>query len=452
MGAVRFLWFAALLPVAGGAVITLIYFLTGVFAAGFGIAHTKYLFSITPRNFGKTTYMTLAGVLTTVVMAGMVPLGGYIIDGLSGYHTSLARFGLDEYRLPFVVSGVMVFVATILLVGIREHKTVATREVLAAFLGRPLRTGYNIFLWGRPLPEGRRVSVTRTLGHLGSVIGEEELLKALEDPSFQVRREAAEALVRMKSPRTVKSLIEKLNDPYSFIRVSAALALGETGSSSACEALEGVLEDSNPELRLQAALALGKIRRASSADAVRAAMATEGDRVVWSVMATALGMLGDEAIAAEVVQRLNPDTPASLRGQLLIAASNAIGAGNDLYKYLHRGEDVFLRSAGEITAGIVAAIRSLPHKRELEHLWTFLQVGQCLDGGDFRCIAGGAFQFALLLYGKDAYPRESAPGAALEVLATKRDTLLWDTALLSLECLKVMVGRYPRWSDGTGAR
>ncbi len=278
MGAVRFLWFAALLPVAGGAVIMLIYFLTGVFAAGFGIANTKYLFAITPRNFGKTTYITLAGVLTTVVMAGMVPLGGYIIDGLSGYHADLARFGLDEYRLPFIVSGVMVFVASILLVGIREHKTVAMRDVLAAFFGRPLRTGYNIFLWGRALPEDRRVTVTRTLGDLGSVIGEEELLKALEDPSFQVRREAAEALVRMRSPRTVRPLIEKLNDPYSFIRVSAAVALGETGSSAACEALEGVLEDANPELRLQAALALGKIGRAASVDAIRNAMAAEDDR------------------------------------------------------------------------------------------------------------------------------------------------------------------------------
>lgn len=444
MGLVRFLWLGALWKPGGGAVIVLTYLLYGVFAAGFGIANTKYLFGIAPRNFGKTTYMTIAGVIATLVSAVMVPAGGFIIDGLSHWHSELARFGLDEYRLPLVASGVMMVVTAVILVGLKEHRTVPTREVLSALFGRPLRTGYNIFLWGRALDESSRVNVTRTLGSVGGVIGEGELLKALDDPSFQVRREAVESLGRLKSRRTVKALVEKLRDPYSFVRISAAVALGEIGSPAACRALEQALDDPNEELRLQGALALGKIRREASIEPLRKAMSTETDPVVWSVMATARGMLSDETVAGDVVERLNPDTPAALRGQLLIALGNAIGQRNELYQYLHRGEADFEASMREILSTVRTVLRKAGGKADLHGLWEHLDVGGYLRKRDYKRIVTGAYGFALMLYGKELYPRGTAAGAALEALSTRRAEILWDSTLLALECLKVIIRRYPR--------
>lgn len=447
MGAVRFLWLGALAEPGGRFVIAAIYLLNGMFSAGFGIASTRYLFGISPRSFGKTTYITLAAVVNTLVAAGMVQLGGYMIDGLSGFSAGLAAWGLDEYRLPFVASGAMILASSLILARLREQKTVPTGQVLGALFSRPFRTGYNVFLWGRALPEERRVDVTRRLGEFASVIGEEEILSALDDPSFQVRREAAQALVRLKSRRAVRALIGKLEDPYSFVRASAAVALGGIGSPAACGALEKALEDENAELRMQAALALGKIGRGGSAEAVRAAMGNEDDQVVWSVMATARGMLGDESVAGEVVRRLNRDTPQALRGQLLIAASYAIGAGNDLYHYLHRGEEEFEGSVKEIVDKVLNALRSLPTVRDLQDLWSFLALERCVDEGDYKRVVRSAYEFALLLYGKDIYPAESAAGAALEAIATKHGGLRWDSALLALECVEVMIRNYPRWFD-----
>ena len=151
MGLVRFLWIPAAYPGWGKLLIPLFFLLNGVFAAGFGIANTKYLFSITPRRFGKASYIVMANVAITLVAAAFTPLGGFVIDGLSAYSADLARYGLDEYRLPFLASGVMVIIASVLIARFKERDAVPTREVLWTIVARPAQTLYNLFLFRRPL-------------------------------------------------------------------------------------------------------------------------------------------------------------------------------------------------------------------------------------------------------------------------------------------------------------
>jgi hypothetical protein len=162
-------------------------------------------------------------------------------------------------------------------------------------------------------------------------------------------------------------------------------------------------------------------------------------------MATALGMLGDETIAPEVARRLCPETPPTLRGQMLIAAANSIGAGNELYQYLHMGESRFEESLREITGKVRSAIEALPSSRDLANLWVFLDVHEWVQQRDYRRVVRSAYEFALLLYGKDLYPGESAAGGALAVLAAREDELLWDSALLALVSLEITIRKYPQW-------
>jgi MFS family permease len=149
LGLVRLLWLGVDGPY-GYVLVPAFFFLNGVFSAGYGIANTRYLFTIIPGAYGKTTYIVLSGVTTTLVAAAVTPLGGYIIDGLAGYGPALAAFGLDEYRLPFVVSGVMVLISAGMLVGLRERDTIPTRDVMWALISRPVQILCDLFIYARP--------------------------------------------------------------------------------------------------------------------------------------------------------------------------------------------------------------------------------------------------------------------------------------------------------------
>ncbi len=94
------------------------------------------------------------------------------------------------------------------------------------------------------------------------------LIKALEDPEKDLRRDAAEVLGKMVSrgmiPNSFKfvedGLLKLVTDPYSSVRGSVVEALGELRSIKAIPSLlKLLLEDSHAPVRRSVALALGKI-------------------------------------------------------------------------------------------------------------------------------------------------------------------------------------------------
>ncbi len=436
MGLVRFLWFGTGVAGVEHVLIPSIFLLNGVFFAGFGIANTKYLFGISPRSTGKTTYIVTAGVVATLVTSAMVPLGGWIIDGLEHFHAELAAWGLDEYRLPFVASGAMVLIASAVLVRLKERGTVPTREVLAALVSRPVRTSYNAFLFGRALGEDRRVGVTRALGDARSVLGEDELMRGLNDPSFQVRLAAARGLGRLGSRRAVPALMQKTGNPRSFIRVPAAEALGEIGAPEAVPSLSAALSDRNVELRFHAALALGRIGSPEGMAPLREAIAAETDGSVWAIMATSLAMLGDGSVLPAIVARYDGRQGDALREQLMVAASSAIGSENTLYQYLHAAEAGFAASAREIVARVSASLAARGLGESARDAWERLALDEAIATGEYRGTVRAAWRLANDLFSGDASLRESAPATALGILAAKPAPLHWEAALLALVCLQ----------------
>jgi len=155
MGLVRFMWLGVLWAPGIPYVIPAYYFLNGVFTAGYGIANTTYLFAISPRHYGKTTYIVTAGVVAALVSSAMVPVGGYTIDGLSAFHHVLAQYGLDEYRLPFIASGIMALLSVAVLFKVEERGAAPTMDVVMALVTRPLQALYNVLLLIRPFgPNG----------------------------------------------------------------------------------------------------------------------------------------------------------------------------------------------------------------------------------------------------------------------------------------------------------
>ena len=135
------------------------------------------------------------------------------------------------------------------------------------------------------------------------------LLPLLNDKDVLVRREAAYALGKTKSPTAVSLLIDLLRfDKVDEVRGAAAVALGAIGNEAAVTPLLGVLTgqaaqikkqkakpEQNPFVLRSAARALGQIGTRASVPALIAALANEqSEDDLRREAAIALGRIGDE--------------------------------------------------------------------------------------------------------------------------------------------------------------
>jgi HEAT repeat protein len=84
------------------------------------------------------------------------------------------------------------------------------------------------------------------------------LTEVLGSDEMSVRWKAAVALSEI-GPPAVQDLIECLSDMRAYVRSSAAWVLGNIGDQRATPALQRNLEDPSPDVRKEAAEALGKL-------------------------------------------------------------------------------------------------------------------------------------------------------------------------------------------------
>ena len=87
------------------------------------------------------------------------------------------------------------------------------------------------------------------------------LLKSINDDHWQVRKFSMRALSNLVKEEHLESIIPKLCDDYSDIRKEAAIALGLLGSEKALGPLTQSLDDSDIEVRIASQKALNKINK-----------------------------------------------------------------------------------------------------------------------------------------------------------------------------------------------
>jgi HEAT repeat protein len=117
------------------------------------------------------------------------------------------------------------------------------------------------------------------------------LIKALRQPSWLARRNAAWALGALDDSRAVKPLLNALSDSEPDVRAQAAWALGALDDSTALEKLTDTVKDSDPRVRRQAAWALGVIGDSRATPVLIVAL-KDADAGVRRQAAWALGNLG----------------------------------------------------------------------------------------------------------------------------------------------------------------
>ena len=88
------------------------------------------------------------------------------------------------------------------------------------------------------------------------------LTAAMEDDHWQVRKFTARALQNVATSDTIPALIKALSDEYSDVRRDAAIALGKIGHPDALPALQQTLDDPDRDVQIFSTRAIQSIKNA----------------------------------------------------------------------------------------------------------------------------------------------------------------------------------------------
>jgi HEAT repeat protein len=240
------------------------------------------------------------------------------------------------------------------------------------------------------------------------------LVRALADPSWLVRDEAAQGLAKQKSDAAVPALSRALRDYHASVVSAAMKALGAAradaavpamtqalsrpeygvrsaafeglaaiGSPSAIEALVQALQDRDPEMRGQAAHSLGKLKTQAAVDALVARLQAP-DTDDRRVAAYALLAIGGALVLEPMLGLLNgPDPDLRQAAAFALSSLDDVRARPALLDAARRGDAAVaavawkvLVAAGdpETEAALVAAVKHFGDERD-EVLPAFLGSG-----------------------------------------------------------------------------
>jgi len=143
------------------------------------------------------------------------------------------------------------------------------------------------------------------------------LTSALKDENEDVRRQALQALVRMRAPLPADVIAGMLKDKSPDMRRQAVFALGQQRDPKNAALLGEALKDSEADVRRQAAFALGQLRDARAVDPLMTAL-KDSDPDVRKQAAFALGQIRD-ARAVDALIALLKDPNADVRQQAVFA-------------------------------------------------------------------------------------------------------------------------------------
>jgi beta-lactamase regulating signal transducer with metallopeptidase domain len=170
------------------------------------------------------------------------------------------------------------------------------------------------------------------------------LVQGLEDPSSDIREDAALGLAMTEDRSAIQPLIEALNDPDEQVREKAALGLSFRSESSVIDPLLAALGDPSAQVREKAAIGLGMRRLPRVTDALIAA-ASDSDSQVREKVIVALGLTGDPR-ATSVIVAATKDPDAQVREKAVTAVGMLKSGSPQIQEAIRAGVAGALRLLG----------------------------------------------------------------------------------------------------------
>jgi hypothetical protein len=290
-------------------------------------------------------YNTIIGVVSAFGAIG----GGFLAAALAGFSLELGHFELRGFHVGQIACLLILGLAALALRKVKEGRERPVAILVSQFATAGVFRSFASF--GALSRDSSDPRVARALRRIDRAEGElvvREVIGRLDDPSAEVRREAARALGRIGAKEAVGELVSRISDSSSPIRIEAARALGEIADERAVPSLARCLAVGSPELRAACAEALGSIGGEAARSTLSALLTDEKDHSVVAILAEAVTKAaGAEEYDApmevlEAVQELFPRLieahNAALRRQYAIAIGNILGRPGEFYRFI-TGED-----------------------------------------------------------------------------------------------------------------
>jgi HEAT repeat protein len=325
-------------------VLPLLSLAAGFFGPAFWEGSNQLMLTLAPPE-RRVVYIGWYNTIIGIVSAAGPIGGGYLDEALKDFRLRAGPLELRGFHIVQLACLALLGVAALALRKVKEGRERPVAILVSQFATASVfRSFASLGALSRDSSDPR---VARALRRIDRVDGElvlREVIDRLDDPSAEVRREAARALGRIGSREASQELANRLSDPSSPIRIEAARALGEIGDERAVPALVRCLAVGSPELRAACAEALGTIGGDAASSALAATLIGEEDHSVVAMLVEAVSKTaGTEDAEApvellEAVQELFPRFAearnAALKRQYAIALGNTLGRPGEFYRFI----------------------------------------------------------------------------------------------------------------------
>jgi hypothetical protein len=316
--------------------------------------------------------------------------------------------------------------------------------------GNPLRAVsmvYDMWVAVSAQTSGARARAIRRLGEKRAGFAVRDLIRRLDDPSREVREEAALALGHIGGDEAVAALIEELRDPQSDVALPVARALRAARDPRSVDALVGAMETADRETASESARALGAIGDARATGALRETLRTTRDPKLAGASGEALARLAGIEAIYDILPHIKSAANPILRRTLCVAVGDLLGEVGEFYRILLHEEETpgveVERMLGEIRAHVrrdettPADVRRniVRRTREIQRGYDDGRIAVCAD----RLLA--AAKNFLTLYPAVAHP----PLTPMQrQIAERAAVTLWFLDLLNRHWAEVNLGHRDR--------
>lgn len=417
------------------------------FYAGVGLSQISLLGALSPRE-GRTMAMAVHWAILGL-MAAMGPItGGAIMDAFEA-HPITARLPmgtpLNFFHFSVAVQcGLTWLIAVPLLLKVRLRSgEMAFRTALSRFANinpiRMISSIYNIYSISSADSRSEQVLALRKLGKDRTAIAVTDLIERLDDPSLEVREEAALALGQIGSPDALDALVAKLEEPAADLAPEIARALRVSPSNRGVNHLIRHLKTADRQTRVEIIRTLGEIcdRRASAAilDLLRE---TEDDKIC-AVCAEALARLGEFSAVYEIVPRMRSGAHPGLMRTLTVSLGDLLGEPGGFYRLMtHEARNPGSETEAMIDRLIAQLVRAERHARNPVPWRELIECVRRYDAelsGGRKAAAGGTLyeigaRLAALTFGLDFGVDSDTLVESLVMRDQRRGVGLWFLGIL----------------------
>ena len=307
------------------------------------------------------------------LLAGLGPLvAGWVIERSDWISGQWLGMQFDRYTPAMLTFLVLAPGAALMMSRIQAHGEMRAWSFVGMFFqGDPIQALSSAVSHSFAGDEDTRLSTTEQLGLARSALNVDELLDALDDPSFNVRHEAISAIARSRgNHRLITALIKVLNGNDPDLSLAAAWALGRLRDRAAVEPLRDLLSRSDyPLLAARCARALAMLGDHGAIPLLLARLRDEVDEGLRIAYASALGALRSPTALPELLAFLRDSSSPSVRQELTLALARLTGSEKNMVLLRRRvGKDRDTALAQAVDSLRRKTSRAYPRRKDLAAL------------------------------------------------------------------------------------